>query len=104
MVTCLTKHGPRCPQLQSAPGAVVGQVEDWCVRMSLYGSQGALNRKVGSKADLAGGGGQYYAQSDVVHSGGNGYESYADGYTYTFSKSSVGGLGSMRYGFNSNLP
>lgn len=72
--------------------------------MSLYGSQGGLNRRVGSKGDLTGVGSQYYAQSEVVHSGGDGYEPYMDGYTYTISRSSVGGVGSMRYEFNSNLP
>ncbi|XP_018526376.1 LOW QUALITY PROTEIN: desmoplakin-like [Lates calcarifer] len=62
--------------------------------MSLYGSQQGLNRRIGSKGDLTGGGTYHYARSEVVHGGGNGYEPYMDGYkTYTFSKSSTGGMG-----------
>lgn len=66
--------------------------------MSMYGSQKGLNmgRRAGSKGDLAGGGSQYYARSEVMHGGGNGYEPYMDGYnTYTFSRSSMGGGGGM---------
>ncbi|KAI3368456.1 hypothetical protein L3Q82_025467, partial [Scortum barcoo] len=68
---------------------------DQPVNMSMYGSQNALNmgRRVGSKGDLTGGGGQYYTRSEVVHGGGNGYDGYTDGYNYTFSKSSMGGTG-----------
>ncbi|XP_044056974.1 desmoplakin-like isoform X1 [Siniperca chuatsi] len=64
--------------------------------MSLYGSQKALNmsRRSGSKGDLTGGGTHHYARSEVVHGGGNGYDPYMDGYnTYTFSKTSIGGMG-----------
>ncbi|XP_068581081.1 desmoplakin-B [Cebidichthys violaceus] len=64
--------------------------------MSMYGSQKGLNvgRKGGSKVDLSGGGNTYYARSEVVHGGGNGYDPYFDGYnTYSFSKSSGGGMG-----------
>ncbi|XP_051231454.1 desmoplakin isoform X1 [Dicentrarchus labrax] len=63
--------------------------------MSMYGSQKALNmsRRVGSKGDLTGAGNYNYARSEVVHGDGNGYEPYMDGYnTYTFSKSSLGGM------------
>lgn len=62
--------------------------------MSLYGSQKALNmsRRVGSKGDLTGGGSQYYARSEAMQAGGNGYEPYMDGYTYTITKSSAGGM------------
>ncbi|XP_076579508.1 desmoplakin-B isoform X1 [Chaetodon auriga] len=58
--------------------------------MSLYGSQKALNmgRRVGSRGDLT----QSYARSEVLHGGGNGYDPYMDGYTYTYSKSSGGGM------------
>ncbi|XP_075944187.1 desmoplakin-B [Anarhichas minor] len=66
-------------------------------RLSMYGSQKGLNmgRRVGSKGDLTGGGTTYYARSEVVHGGGNGYDHpYLDGYnTYSFSKSSGGGMG-----------
>ena len=65
------------------------------VRMSMYGSRGNLNmgRRSASKGDLTGGMTQHYARSEVVHGGGNGYDPYMDGYnTYTFSKSSMGGM------------
>lgn len=64
------------------------------VRMSLYGSQKGLNvaHRVGSKPDLTGGSSQYYARSEFVQGAGNGFEPYADGYTYTVStRSAVGG-------------
>ncbi|KAM8746433.1 desmoplakin-B isoform 3-T3 [Acanthopagrus schlegelii] len=63
--------------------------------MSMYGSRGNLNmgRRSASKGDLTGGMTQHYARSEVVHGGGNGYDPYMDGYnTYTFSKSSMGGM------------
>ncbi|XP_073332986.1 desmoplakin-A-like [Pagrus major] len=63
--------------------------------MSLYGSRGNLNmgRRAQSKGDLTGGMSQQYARSEMVHGGGNGYDPYMDGYnTYTFSKSSMGGM------------
>ncbi|KAM9848762.1 desmoplakin-B [Aulostomus maculatus] len=54
--------------------------------MSLYGSQSALNRRVGSKGDLTGGGTYQFG-------GGNGYEPYMEGYnSYTFTRSSGGGM------------
>lgn len=59
----------------------------------MYGSQKSLNRRVGSKGDLTGGGGQYYARSDVVHGSGNGYEPYMDGYTTTITRTSMAGGG-----------
>ncbi|XP_068445714.1 desmoplakin-A-like isoform X2 [Clinocottus analis] len=65
--------------------------------MSMYGSQKGLNmsRTVGSKGDLTGMGTTQYARSEVVHGGGNGYDPYLDGYqTYSFSKSSGGGMAS----------
>ncbi|XP_029285435.1 LOW QUALITY PROTEIN: desmoplakin-B [Cottoperca gobio] len=56
------------------------------------GSQKGLNmgQRSGSKGDLTG----YYARSEFVQGGGNGYDPYMDGYnTYnTFSKSSGGGM------------
>lgn len=64
--------------------------------MSLYGSQKGLHtlRGAGSKGDLTSGG-PYYARSEVVHSGGNGYgppDPYMDGYnSYTFTRTTVGG-------------
>ncbi|XP_078114469.1 desmoplakin-B isoform X1 [Sander vitreus] len=65
--------------------------------MSMYGSQKALytGRRVGSKGDLTGGGTVQYSRSEILHGGGNGYEPYMDGEynTYTFSKSSGGGMG-----------
>lgn len=68
--------------------------------MSLYDSQKGLNmtRMVGSKGDLTGGGSQYYARSEVVQGGGNGYDPYMDGYTYTVTKSAGGGMSSMASG------
>ncbi|KAK9519723.1 hypothetical protein VZT92_022433 [Zoarces viviparus] len=75
--------------------------------MSMYGSQKGLNmgRRVGSKGDLTGGGTTYYARSEVVHGGGNGYDPYLDGYnTYNFSKSSGGGMGGgMASGMTSGM-
>ncbi|KAF3835516.1 hypothetical protein F7725_028074 [Dissostichus mawsoni] len=59
--------------------------------MSNYGSQNRLyhGQSSASKGDLIGN----YARSEVVHSGGNGYDPYQEGYnTYTFSKSSGGGM------------
>ncbi|XP_039666821.1 desmoplakin isoform X2 [Perca fluviatilis] len=65
--------------------------------MSMYGSQKALytGRRVGSKGDLTGGGNVQYSRSEILHGAGNGYEPYmdADYNTYTFSKSSGGGMG-----------
>ncbi|GLD49452.1 desmoplakin-like protein [Lates japonicus] len=62
--------------------------------MSLYGSQQGLNRRIGSKGDLTGGGTCNYALSELVHGGGNRYDPYMDGYkTYTFHKASTGGMG-----------
>ncbi|XP_067370020.1 desmoplakin-B-like isoform X1 [Channa argus] len=64
--------------------------------MSLYGSQQGLNtnRRVGSKSELTGGGTYHYPRSECGPGGGNGYDPYMDGYkTYTFSKSSIGGMG-----------
>lgn len=60
----------------------------------MYGSQRGLNqgRRVGSKGDLTGGGSQYYSQSEIVQGGGNGYDPYMDGYTYTITKSSSSGM------------
>lgn len=77
--------------------------------MSMYGSQNALNmgRRSASKSDLTGGANQY-TRSEICHGGGNGYDPYMDGYnTYTFSKSSGGGMtsntgGGMRVGTMSN--
>ncbi|XP_034533562.1 desmoplakin isoform X2 [Notolabrus celidotus] len=61
--------------------------------MSLYGSQRALDR-TGSRGDLTGGMTQQYARSEVIRGSGNGYEPYLEGYnSYTFSKSSMGGMG-----------
>ncbi|XP_040041126.2 desmoplakin isoform X1 [Gasterosteus aculeatus] len=63
--------------------------------MSMYGSQRALNMgdRVGSKGNLTGTGPQYYSQSELVHAGGNGYDTYLDGYNImNFSKSSGGGM------------
>ncbi|XP_042369607.1 desmoplakin-like isoform X3 [Plectropomus leopardus] len=68
--------------------------------MSQFGSQRGLNlqgRSMSSRGDLTGEGG-YYAHSEVLHGGGNGYEPYLDGYTYTFSKSSGGMAGGMSGG------
>ncbi|CAN9500755.1 unnamed protein product [Ophioblennius macclurei] len=66
--------------------------------MSMYGSNQGLNmgRRVNSKGDL-GAGGTYYARSEVVHGGGNGYEPYLDGYktSYSYTKSGTMGGGSM---------
>lgn len=56
-----------------------------------------MSRRVGSKGDLTGGGNQYYARSEVVQGGGNGYEPYMDGYTYTI-KSSGGGMAGSAMG------
>ncbi|XP_062251125.1 desmoplakin-B isoform X2 [Platichthys flesus] len=64
--------------------------------MSMYGSQQGLNmnRRAGSKGDLAGPGNYSYARSEVVHGGGNGYDPYMDGSkTFTYSKSTKGGTG-----------
>ncbi|XP_068599389.1 desmoplakin-B-like [Brachionichthys hirsutus] len=64
--------------------------------MSVFGSQKELSmsRRVGSKGDLAGGGSHYYARSEVIHGGGNGYDAYVDGYnTYTGTKTSMRGMG-----------
>lgn len=89
--TCLLRlSSARCV---SPPGSFGCR---FLIRMSMYGSQNALNmsRRVGSKGDLTGGGTHHYARSEVVHGGGNGYDPYLDGYnTYTFSKSSMGGIG-----------
>lgn len=69
----------------------------------MYGSQKSLNRRVGSKGDLTGGGSQYYARSEVVHGSGNGYEPYLDGYTTTITRTSMagGGMASMGGGMAS---
>lgn len=70
--------------------------------MSMYGSQKALNmgRRVGSRGDLT----QSYARSEVLHGGGNGYDPFMDGYTYTFSKSSGGGMmGGMGGGMSGGM-
>ncbi|XP_035862849.1 desmoplakin-like isoform X6 [Sander lucioperca] len=67
--------------------------------MSMYGSQKALYTgcRVGSKGDLTGGGTVQYCPPpcEILHGGGNGYEPYMDGEynTYTFSKTSGGGMG-----------
>ncbi|XP_026200942.1 desmoplakin-like isoform X2 [Anabas testudineus] len=64
--------------------------------MSFYGSQQGLNmnRTVGSKGDLTGGGTYHYSRSEIVHGSGNGYDPYMEGYkTYSFSKASAGGMG-----------
>lgn len=61
--------------------------------MSTYGSQKNLSmgRRVPSRGELSGGG-QFYARSEVVQSGGNGYEPFMDGFTgSTFSRTSMGG-------------
>ncbi|XP_075901736.1 desmoplakin-B isoform X2 [Nelusetta ayraudi] len=61
--------------------------------MSMYGSQKNLSmgRRVPSRGELSGGG-QFYARSEVVQSGGNGYEPFMDGFTgSTFSRTSMGG-------------
>ncbi|KAK5930371.1 hypothetical protein CgunFtcFv8_026608 [Champsocephalus gunnari] len=60
--------------------------------MSHYGSQNRMyhDQSSASKGDLTG----TYSRSEVVHGGGNGYDPYQEGYnnTYTFSKSSGGGM------------
>lgn len=93
----------------SGAGRWFSQTRFGCVEM--YGSQRGLNqgRRVGSKGDLTGVGGQYYAQSDIVQGGGNGYDPFMDGYTYTITKSSgsgkAGGMMNaqgMRYSMNSS--
>ncbi|XP_028442753.1 desmoplakin-B [Perca flavescens] len=65
--------------------------------MSMYGSQKALytGRRVNSNGDLTGGGNVQYSRSEILHGAGNGYEPYMDAEynTYTFSKSSGGGMG-----------
>ncbi|XP_068175112.1 desmoplakin-like isoform X2 [Antennarius striatus] len=64
--------------------------------MSVYGSQKELSmsRRVGSKGDLSGGVSHYYARSEVIHGGGNGYDTSMDGYnTYSVTKTSMGGMG-----------
>ena len=78
------------------PAHLHGVAATSTVTMSMYGShQGlSMNRRSGSKGDLAGAGNYNYARSEVVHGGGNGYEPYVDGYrTYTHSKSTKGGTG-----------
>ena len=70
--------------------------------MSNYGSQNRLyhGQSSASKGDLTGN----YARSEVMHGGGNGYDPYQEGYnTYTFSKSSGGGMpsGAMMNGMMS---
>lgn len=62
--------------------------------MSVFGSQKGLNmaHTLDSKPDLAGASSHYYARSDFVQGAGNGFDPYADGYTYTIStRSAVGG-------------
>nr|XP_046248699.1 desmoplakin-like isoform X2 [Scatophagus argus] len=75
--------------------------------MSMYGSQKALNmgRRVGSKGDLTGAGSYHYARSEVLHGDGNGFDPYMEGYnTYTFSRSSLGGMaGGMSGGMMSTM-
>lgn len=64
--------------------------------MSVFGSQKGLNmaHTLDSKPDLAGASSHYYARSDFVQGAGNGFDPYADGYTYTIStRSAVGGGG-----------
>lgn len=64
--------------------------------MSMYGSQQGLNmsRRAASKGDLTGGGTYHYSRSEILQGSGNGYDPYTDGYkTYSYSKTSTGGLG-----------
>lgn len=66
--------------------------------MSVFGSQKGLNmaHTLDSKPDLAGTSSHYYARSDFVQGAGNGFDPYADGYTYTVStRSAVGGAGGL---------
>lgn len=59
--------------------------------MSLHGSQKGLDML--SKADLAGGGSQYYTRTEFVQSSGNGFDPYMDGFTYMSGRSAGGGGG-----------
>lgn len=63
-----------------------------------------MSRRVGSRGDLTSGGNYHYARSEVVHGAGNGFEPYTEGYnTYTFSKTSMGGIpGGMEGGMMSS--
>jgi len=75
--------------------------------MSMYGSQKGLymSRTAGSKGDMNREGTNHYARSEVMHGGGNGYDPYFDGNnTYSFSKSSGGGMaGGMLGGMSSGM-
>ncbi|KAM7387759.1 hypothetical protein PAMP_023977 [Pampus punctatissimus] len=71
--------------------------------MSFYGSMNILNVARGSKGDLTGDMTSQYARSEFVHGGGNGYESYADGYN-TYSKTSMGVKAGMPGSMSGSMP